>query len=196
MTALPVAQYLTELVSEPSRRGGRGAGSDMDALIQEAHARGLAEGRAAIQQDHKSSVLALTHSFQQKVQAERARWAGEQSELLAQLIAARLDDIERRVADVVGDILKPIVEEQIRAHAVAELTRTLGDMLSNGDYAKITVSGPRDLIEGIEAQMGGSKPAVGFVASETADLTVSADETILETRIGAWAEAMRGGAEA
>ncbi|MGE0023957.1 MAG: hypothetical protein AB7S70_10045 [Hyphomicrobium sp.] len=196
MTALPVAQYLAELSSEPSRRssGRAAAGSDTDALIKEAHARGLAEGRASIQQEHKSSVLALTQSFQQKVQAERARWAGEQGTHLAQLIATHLDDIERRVAEAVGGILRPIVEEQIRVHAVAELTQILADMLSKGDYAKVTVSGPQDLIESIESGLGGAKPAVSFVTSENADLTVTADETILETRIGVWAEVMRGAA--
>lgn len=198
MTALPVAYYLKELSGEPSRRG-RGAGafgseeaSDIDFQIKEAHQRGLVEGRAAAQAEHEAAVAALAASFEEKLAAERQKWAAEQGAHLGERIAASIEDLEQRIADAVSEILKPVLREEVRVKAVEELSRTLETLLSKGDYAKIVVSGPADLIAAMEARLAGDDASLSFVAAEGADINVSADETILATRIGAWADAIAG----
>ncbi len=197
-TALPVAYYLTELSGEPSRRGARGVpgfgadgAPDVELQVSEAHARGILEGRAAAQAEQDAAIAGLTASFEQKIAAERQRWVAEQGAHLGEMIATAIEGIEQRVAEVVSQILKPILSEQVRVRAVDELSQTLNAMLTKGEYAKITVSGPQDLLSTMEARLG-SHAGLSFVASEGVDVTVSADETILETRFGAWADAIEG----
>lgn len=199
MTALPVAYYLKELSGEPSRRGGRGLAmlgsseeSEVELQIGEAHARGVLEGRAAAQVDHDAAFAAQAAAFERKLAAERQSWAADQGGRLGELIAIAFDDLELRVSTLMSEVLKPVLTEQIRAKAVETLSQSLNDMLTKGDYAKIAVSGPADLLSALERRFAASHPGLSFVVAEGADVTVSADETILETRIGAWINSIEG----
>lgn len=198
MTALPVAFYLKELSGESSRRRGSSAlgaeeASDLDFQIKEAHARGVAEGRAAANAEHAASADAQAALLQQTLASEREAWASEQGARLATLIGAAFEDLERRISDLVGGVLKPVLHDQLRVRAVEELSRSLNGLLSKGDYAKIGISGPADLLERIKEAIAVDHPGLSFVADAGAiDVTVNADETILATRIGTWADAITG----
>lgn len=199
MTALPVAYYLKELSGEPSRRGGRAfeafgpdGTSDLETQLGEVHARGVLEGRAAAQTEFGAAAAAQAEAFEQKLKSERQKWSAGEGTRLAGLIATGLEDLEQRISGLVGEVLKPFLGEQSRAKAVGELSQSLSAMVSKGDYAKITVSGPGDLLEALEAQLGSGHAGVSFVETDGADLIVSADETTLATRIGAWVDAIRG----
>lgn len=200
MTALPVAFYLKELSGEVSRRGGRplaafghDGASDLEAQIGEAHARGVLEGRASAQAEFGAAATAQAAAFEQRLTAERETWAAAEGARLGAAIAAGLEDIEQRISAIVSDVLKPFLGDQARAKAAFELSQALKGMLSKGDYAKITVSGPADLLAAMEQQMSGQS-GVSFVVADAAELTVSADETILSTRIDAWVDAIEGAA--
>lgn len=199
MTALPVAYYLKELSGEVSRRGGRALGafghdgaSDIEAQLEEAHARGVLEGRAAAQAEFSAAAEAQAAASEQKLASERQTWASDEGQRLGGLISAGLDDLEQRISNVVGEVLKSFLSEQAKDKAVTELAQSLREMVSKGDYAKIVVSGPADLIEAMEKQIDTGRGGVSFVASSGSDLTVSADETILATRIGAWIDVIKG----
>lgn len=193
-TALPVAYYLTEMSGEPSRRGGRapigGEGSsDIAAQISDAHARGILEARAAAQVETDAALAAQAAAFEKKLAAERQKWAAEQGALLGQLLSSSMDDLERRIADQASRILVPIISEQSRVKAIEELSALLNSLLAKGEYAKVSVSGPNDLISAMEGRLGAYE-GVSFSVTESVDVTVRADETIIETQLGAWANAI------
>ncbi len=74
---------------------------------------------------------------------------------------------------------------------MGELVSALDALLIKGEYSKITVLGPADLIGAVRTHLGGRADAIVFLASErTCDISVTADETILETRLGSWLKAI------
>lgn len=194
----PVAFYLKELAGEPARRGGRRlalgeeGGAEPELQIEDAHARGVLEGRAAAQVEQDAALAKLQADFDKKLSAERQRWSREEGARIGKALETSLADLEARVAETVGQILKPLMQAEIRKKAVQELRGALADLLSQGDYAKITVSGPEDLLAAIEAGVGARHEGITFVAAETGDLIVRADDAIVETRIKAWATAIEG----
>ncbi|MBN8910855.1 MAG: hypothetical protein J0H65_02120 [Rhizobiales bacterium] len=195
MTALPVAFYLKELSGEASRLRGAGVfgaedAADLDFRIKEAHARGIAEGRAAVHAEHEAAVLAEAAAFEQRLVAERQAWASEQGERLATQIGEGLETVERRISDLVSDALKPVLREQIRVKAVEELARTLNILLSKGAYARIAVSGPADLVDRMKTAIAADHAGLSFVEGAGVEVTVSADDTILATQIEAWVDAL------
>lgn len=196
-TALPVAYYLRDLSGDTERRGGRslsqGGVSESEALIADAHARGVLEGRAAAQVEQDAALAQQQASFDQKLAAERQRWAAEQGAHLSALIATAFEDLEHRVAERVGAILKPFLSDSVRAKALEELSAFLNLMLAKGEYAKIAISGPKDLLSEIEARLSERHAGVTFAESDGTDVAVSADGTIIETQIGAWTEAIQRG---
>lgn len=197
MTALPVAFYLKELSGEAPRLRGSGAfgaedAADLDFRIKEAHARGVAEGRAAALGEHEAATQANAAAFDQKLVSERQAWAAEQGDRLAAQISAGLETVERRISDLVSETLKPILREQIRVRAVEELSRSLALMLSKGEYAKIAVSGPADLVDRMKTAIAPDHAGLSFAEAAGVEVTVSADDTILATQIEAWVGALSG----
>ncbi len=197
MTALPVAFYLKDLSADAPRRRGAGAmdaedASDLDFRIREAHARGVLEGRAAREAEQEAEAAAQAQAYAQQLVAERQAWAADEGERLGVLLAGAIADLERRVSDLVSEVLKPVLEAQVRTRAVDALTRTLNDMLSKGTYARVAITGPADLLARIEARLAAGPAGVSFVAGAEVDVTVNADDTVLATEIGAWADAISG----
>lgn len=193
--ALPVAYYLKDLSGDPVGRGGRGmaggpdGGSEVEKRISDAHALGILEGRAAAQVETDKALANQAAQFERKLAAERQKWSTEQGARLGDLVAKAMEDVEQRIADQVGRVLKPVLGERVRGKAVEELSLSLNSMLAKGDYAKITITGPGDLLSMLEARLN-DHAGVSFVIADGIDVTVSADETIVETQIGAWAEAI------
>lgn len=194
--AFPVRHYLTEISGDVSRqlgeaaRMGRNAGSDVEARLEEARVRGVQEGRAAAEAAHVAAFAAQKAAFEAKLAAEREQWAAAEGARLAELLTAGLLDIEQKISDRVGRILAPVVAAEVRRGAVASLAETLRGMVLKGTYARLNVSGPPDLVAALEAQLGDAREALRFDVSEGVDLVVNADDTVLETRIGAWVQAL------
>ncbi len=198
MTALPVAFYLKDLSADASRRRGLGGNdaedaADLDFRIREAHARGVLEGRAALQAEQEAGAAAQAQAFAETLAAERQAWAAEEGARLGDLLAGAIADLERRLSDLVSDVLKPVLEAEVRARAVSALSGALNDLLSKGTCARVVVTGPADLVACIEARLAAVGHAgVSFVAGTGVDVIVTADDTVLATEIGAWADAISG----
>ena len=201
MTAtFPVRHYLTEISGDPVRpkddagRLGRNAATEAEARIEEARTRGILDGRAAADAEYAALLAAKDAAFEERLASERQKWALDEGARLSELLNAGLVDVERRVAQQVGRILKPIFADEVRRAAVSALSQTLSEMLAKGTYARVAVSGPSDLLSALQARVGEVDAALSFVVSEHVDLVVHADETVLETRIGAWGEFLEAGA--
>lgn len=194
--ALPVAFYLNDVDGDVARRGPAGlsfaSASDIEARIADAHARGVLEGRAAAQVDTDAALARQTAQAEQKLKAERQKWCDEEGQRLGGQLTRSLEDLEQRMAAQIAQILRPFLAEEVRTRAMVQLSATLNDMLSKGDYAAISVSGPYDLIEAIKSRLKGDGEAIAFTEGEGPNVTITADETILEARIGAWTGAIQG----
>lgn len=204
MSALPVSHYLRDLSPDAARKALKGVAgiavddemsSDIEKRVDEARTLGILEGRAAVQAEYDVRLAQQVDGLEKKFAQERAAWARDQGGRLGELIVERLDAIESKIAEQVAAVLRPFIGDEVRGRALAELKGMLEKMLLNGDYAKITVSGPADLIEVLRAQIADRAKSVTFVTTERPDVTVIADETILETRIVEWLGAIRGEAQ-
>jgi hypothetical protein len=170
--------------------GGDGE-SDIEQRLEEAYIRGVLEGRAAAQAEYGAQLQQQAAAAEQRLKSERERWVADEGSRLSVLIGTSLEGIGTRVAEQVARILKPFLRDKVRQRAMTELVSALDALLIKGDYSKITVSGPRDLIGVVRTHLDGRAGSIAFLVSEQAsDISVTADETILETRIGSWAQAI------
>jgi hypothetical protein len=202
MSALPVAQYLKDLSGEAVRGRGRSSselaaeaakGADAVARLAEAYGRGLAEGKAAAKAEFDEKLAQQSKVADERLALERERWAAEEGGRLANLIASHLGALEARIGDQVARVLKPVFIAEVQRRAVAELASTLESLMSHGEFGKLTVSGPEDLLKMLSAQLNVKIGNVVFNPASGCDLHLSADQTVLETRIGAWAGAIQRG---
>jgi hypothetical protein len=100
--------------------------------------------------------------------------------------------MEVRFSEQVARILKPVLRAEAARRAVAGMMEAFDGLLSKGEFIRVEVSGPEDLLEQMRAHLAGKVANAIFHASPGCDLRITADETVLETRIGAWALAIDG----
>jgi hypothetical protein len=196
MSASPVAHYLRDLNGDlprgaASRLAGRDVESDTEQRLEEAYIRGVLEGRAAAQAEYGAQLQQQSEAAENRLKSERERWVSDEGNRLSALIGASLEGIGTRVAGQVARILRPFLREQARERAMAELVSTLDALLMKGEFSKITILGPEDLIGVLKISLGSRADGMAFLISESAcDVSVTADDTILETRIGRWVDAI------
>jgi hypothetical protein len=194
---LPVAYYLNDVDGEPPRIGPRGIshfgnGSEVEARIADAHARGVLESQAAAQVDTDLALARQAAEAAKTLKAAREQWVEAEGARLSGLVEEALSGIEHRIADQVARCLKPVLTDGIRDKAVSQLSNTLGDLLRKGEYVAISISGSEDLLGTLKSKLGVENSALVFTPSDSTDLAVSADETVLESRIAAWAAEING----
>jgi hypothetical protein len=201
MSGLPVAHYLEELgrgselskVSlAASERNAAAVPASGEARIEEVRALAYAEGRAAERAACDARLAEQSAAFAQRLAAERRTWTSEEGERLGALIVSAVGDFEARIGDKLAGILKPVLVAEVKRRAVAELVDALDGLLSKGEIAMISISGPEDLLEALRPRLAGRIAGVSFAPGTGCDVSVTADETKLETRIGDWARAIEG----
>ena len=159
-------------------------------LVAEAVAAALAEADAA----HAAALAALAERHAAERDEARAAWAAAEGEALADGLRAGCAALEAALADGVAAALEPLLDEALRIAAVAQLRDAIGDLVLAGTGGTIAVAGPQDLLDGLRASLsrvGIAEDGIRFAPSEAAEVTVKADNSTIETRLEAWASALR-----
>jgi hypothetical protein len=161
-----------------------------------------AERRAAYMEGHEAATQELT----QKHQAElEARDAASRAEMDAMRIRYEEQAAEKIAADVtriaamlgqaisteVAAILAPIMTETLTTKAVADLAELVRVAILDGSAGPISVSGPRHLFEVLHDRLGDDGSLLRHVEADDIDLTVTIGESVLVTRMSAWAASLK-----
>ncbi|WP_274425769.1 hypothetical protein [Chelativorans sp. YIM 93263] len=143
----------------------------------------------------------LQHEYEEKLSAERQRHKQEIEELQEQLgknaaetIAARFAGMERQTIDLtsalVARILGVTLSEELQNRAVEHLSRIIAETLTDREAVRISVYGTGFLCEQLRTMLGERSAQVDFVETPGLDLSIHIDESILETRLTEWSEAL------
>ncbi|MFE1600199.1 hypothetical protein [Methylobacterium sp. ID0610] len=163
---------------------------DRDALLREAEERGRRLGRAQAAAETAQALEAALAEAQaiadEQMRESRRDWAEREAGVLAEGVAAALRDLEARLTDRVAHLLGPVIGEALRAQAVASLREAIARLLADGANPAIRVSGPSDLLTALAASLGPLADGIAFTPAGTADVTVSAQDTVIETQLSAW----------
>jgi hypothetical protein len=206
MSAIPLARYLVDFSRDVDAGKGRlkpqgdaesvrrhALEQDQAVRITESHARGLQEGRAAAEAAIAGHLEAQRESLDRKHTADRAAWAAQEGEALAQRLTAGLADIAGKTSQTVASILTPFVNAELRRTAVSELLVALETVLSKSNGTAIEISGPADLLAVVREKLGQRHARVSFVTRDVPDVRVTVDQTVLETCVGDWLRTLEGG---
>ena len=101
-------------------------------------------------------------------------------------MTAGLGALEAQIADAAARVLAPFLDAQLCRQAVAGLRAELEVLLAKDAGLSVSISGPEDLLEALRKDLAGKAGAVTYVAGNGCDVRISADQTLLETRLAAW----------
>jgi hypothetical protein len=201
MSAIPLAHLLVEFGNEaevgqgltnglalPVGEVSPSAAEDMAARVAEAVARGHEEGRAVAEEEFQARLEAQREEFEQRLSSERQAWIEQAGETLVERMLAAMRDMEARISESTARILRPLLAAQLRRQAVTELSALVRTTASRDRGATLAVSGPDDLIAVLREKLADATAEVTFSVSETPDVQVTLDHTVLQTRLQEWAE--------
>jgi hypothetical protein len=194
MSATPAASYLMEFGRDggmaPPRRAADGAVADPGdtaSRIEAAHASGFDSGRAAAMAALEARLEEERAASARQLAAARQAWAAQEGERLALQLSAGLDELQARLSEATARVLEPFLRAELRRQAIASLGLELEALLARDPGIGISVTGPEDLLEALRDRLSGTACAATYLTSGEPDVRILAGETILETRLAAWA---------
>lgn len=198
MTAIPISRYLAEL--PVTRLAGDGQAHRVTRLtklaevrpeqdysmdIERAYRRGLEEGRAAARIEYAKHIDDLRREAEADRMADRMAWTQAEAARFAEDLEASLVEVEGRIAEVVARVLEPFLVEAQRRRAVHELIEAISTLTQRQQGLDLSISGPEDLLVALGERLNG-RVKLNLSVTDTPDVRVSADDTVIETRLGGW----------
>ncbi|EJC82580.1 hypothetical protein Rleg4DRAFT_4295 [Rhizobium leguminosarum bv. trifolii WSM2297] len=161
-----------------------------------------AERRDAYAEGHAAATADLTEKYEREAQTLAEIHARELEELklryeveAAAIIASRVRDIAEEVAQLVSAgaaiAIAPVMTEALAAKAAESLAVLLRDAILEGAAGPIVVRGPTRLFDLLKAELGEHAGAVRHFETDDIDLAVEIGESVIVTRMSAWAASLK-----
>ncbi len=151
-----------------------------------AQAAAVAEALAAAEAAFDAARAADRAAFDARLAEREAEILASLGEALSQQVREGLAAVEERIGRQVGAVLMRFLDHAVRERAVGELTEAVAALVADGTATRIRICGPAALSERLQAAIAPTGVAVDRVDGDTADISVSIDETVVETNIAAW----------
>lgn len=161
---------------------------DLDAIAAAARAEGRREGEAQAREAAQAAVAAEREAAAAALAEARQHWVEAESAVLANAVAEQARALEERLADSLARVLQPILTEALRQAAIRDLHATLASLLANDQAGTLAVTGPADLVEALAHRLDLPPDRIAVASNSGPDLRVRLNGTVVETRLGAWAE--------
>jgi hypothetical protein len=186
-TSAPVLAAHREPAGEPAFVAVRPAAPvDMAALLAKEYARAEEEVAARLLGE-RDAMLAAERERHAAELADAERRYGEAA---GARLARGLAELEQRLAATLtgaaARILGMVASEEVARRGVEALALALAEALEDADAAAIRVSGPMSLFAALAERMGERASHLRHIETDTLDLTVEVDGSLLETRLSEW----------
>jgi flagellar biosynthesis/type III secretory pathway protein FliH len=200
MRPIPIAQYLNQFGKANAARIEPPQQSlllrpkplpapltiNIEAELAEAAERGRQEGLEAARAEFAAALALERKSWEDGEVARRLAWQASEYARFAEKIERAMTAIEDRVAQAVARILKPFLNEE-RARKITEsLSENLSKILSRDAPAMLKITGPEALLNMLRDKMSAHAVQVEYMPSAGADVTVEANQTIIQSQLQIW----------
>ncbi len=156
---------------------------EQSVALENARAEALAEARAEFEQ-----IRAADRAEHERCLVERERQFAETTGgVLLGHLSDGLAKIERKLCEQTAHVLARFLDTAVRERALAELSETVAALVAGAGAVTVRVAGPEPLLEHLRDRFDTSRmPAIELTVSSAPEVTVTIDDTIIETRIAAW----------
>ena len=164
---------------------------DVEVERREAYAEGHAAATAELTEKYEIEARALAESHARELEELKLRYEVE----AAAVIASRIRDIAEEVAELVSAgaaaAIAPVMTDALAVKAAENLAALLRDAILEGAAGPIVVRGPTRLFDRLKAELGEHATAVRHVETDDIDLAVEIGESVIVTRMSAWAASLK-----
>jgi hypothetical protein len=155
-------------------------------LIRLAETRARAEEREAVRKELEDAVAAEKVRYLEDLNDQRTIWVEQQALQLSAQISAAVDRLEANISERVANTLRPFVSEAFRQQSLAEFKDVLETLLSGRGAGLLRISGPEDLLSVMKSHLERYGSSIEFLPSEHVELSVIAQDTLVQTQLNSW----------
>jgi hypothetical protein len=164
---------------------------DIEAERKDAYEQGRQETRSALALEYQTRLDEIAADHERELGELRMAF----EEAAARRISAGLQQICATLAGAISAetaaVLAPVMTEAVSGKAIADLAALVRTAILDGGAGLITVSGPRELFDKLSASLGEDAATLRHVEMPDLDLAVTLGESVLVTRLSAWADGLR-----
>ena len=164
---------------------------DIEAERRDAYAEGHEAATRELTEKHQAELEAMTSSFRGEMDELRARYEEQAAERIAADVTRITTMLGQAISAEAATVLAPIMTETLTSRAVADLADLVEAAILDGSTGQIMVSGPHHLFEALHARLGNDGALLRHVEAQDIDLTVTIGDSVLVTRMSAWAASLR-----
>ncbi|HTO32830.1 MAG TPA: hypothetical protein VL202_16860 [Pararhizobium sp.] len=161
---------------------------DLEAERREAFAQGRSEAESEQAALHARDIATLTGRHAAELEAMRMRCDTE----IAAMIHDRFSEIGSQMVTMLSDqtarVLAPVMDQTLQQKSIADLAHMINHLINAGEGCKIHVKGPLSLFEALKRHLKDETLIFRHQESTDIDLSVEFGESILVTRMAAWAD--------
>jgi hypothetical protein len=172
---------------------------DVDELTREAEERGYERGRSEASAEMEGASAATQETLAQQVEEQiaeaRRQWTTEEGERLVARLDKAVIDLRDHIAAKAAEVLQTLVEPAVKERMISELVETIDHLTRQDATMLLRVEGPADLLEAIRKGLVGHVRSLDLVEGKGPDVRVLAQDSVIETCLGAWLSGHQHGGE-
>jgi hypothetical protein len=157
------------------------------ASFAEGHEAAVAEMRA--QAEAERNELVAAHAAE--METLRLKYTQELAALVAKRLRDGTDELAKSLSEQAATVLAPVLSEELSAQAATSLAALVTSALVDGEATKLIVKGPSDMFERLKEELGLDDAQFQYTETPDIDLSVEIGESVLVTRMSAWASSLR-----
>ena len=157
---------------------------------------------AAFEEGRAAAVAELTEAFEKEklelISQNVAELESLRNELTQDLgakvgaqISETMDAIANFLADHTLSVLAPVLTDELARRASEELAQLVKSTLADRSCTKLIIRGQAPMLEAFTKALGDPAPEIHFIESEETDLSVEIEDSVVVTRMSAWASSLR-----
>lgn len=160
-------------------------------VLEDAFKRGFEEGQREAEARMAHDLGEQRAAAEMKLDQARKTWAADFGQVLAQELIAGVEKMHGMLADSFVAVLVPIIRDEARSDAVRKIAEAIRTTAPSDWDGPIVIEGPADLVSALQDQLGDMKAIVEPRTRDMMDIKVTINETILETQLEAWGDAVK-----
>ena len=164
---------------------------DVEAERREAHSEGFAAATAELTEKYEREAQAVAEAHVREIEELKLRYEIEAAAVIASRIRDMAEEIATLVSEVTATAIAPIMTEALAKKAAENLAALLREAVLEGAAAPIIVRGPAKLFDILKDELGEHAALVRHHEADDVDLAAEIGETVLVTRISAWAASLK-----
>jgi hypothetical protein len=160
---------------------------DLEVERQIAYDEGFQAATEQLAADHAAALAELQEKHAADMEAQREEFEGGVADYLAKALPELTERVSAELAEAAIRLLAPILKSQMDREAVTELAEQMKPFLAKETLEQIQVHGPEHLCDLLREKLEDAAGAVECHLSDGPDVRVELGDTLLVTRLSAFA---------